>query len=158
MEPLDHNEELQQHAPRLHALGKVDPFKVPEGYFEHLPHRITERASARAGQGRAFTFRERAGSFRPAKALWALPALAVVAAAAWWLARPPVQLHQPVEVPVLSEAEFEAYAPFADLDDLDLSSAEWDSIHVPLTEEEALAYIDQEEIDLHELLDYMQLQ
>lgn len=46
MDPRNEHDELKD-APTLRALPKVDPFVVPEGFFERFPHQVQAKTGAR---------------------------------------------------------------------------------------------------------------
>lgn len=46
------NEDPIREAPNLSAIPKMDPFVVPEGFFEHFPHRVQARIVQRCGNER----------------------------------------------------------------------------------------------------------
>jgi len=47
MDHLDDLNELARTAPTLHGLPKVDPFVVPDGFFERFPHAVGDAIAAR---------------------------------------------------------------------------------------------------------------
>ena len=45
-------DQWQEKAPRLAQMEKINPFEVPDGYFESLPNRIQERIAKQPKQAR----------------------------------------------------------------------------------------------------------
>lgn len=144
----DRHEELKDLAPTLHGLPKNDPFVVGSAFFDRFPHAV---------QARAVRPRKMLRTRRPA---WALATLALLLGglALWW-DRTPAAPTAPelVEVPVLSDAELAAWQEeTGDLTVEDLSTLQWDTVPVTLTQDELLAYIEHEDLDLHEIITYLE--
>ncbi len=145
MEADGNNAQWQRLAPRLHALPKEDPFRVADGFFEQFPHRVQALAVQRAkAPGRPGT--------RPWA--WALPVLALLAAAVWlWR---PGGGPRAAAVPELSPQEFISllpeFRPEAAEADAYSNHAAWDSVAVELSDDEALAYFDHEQPSMYDVL------
>ncbi len=145
MKPDQWNEELRRDAPTLHGLPKSDPFVVEQGFFDRFPHEVQALAT------------------KPARTSWrlwlkrtavALPALAVLI----------FTLHslQPTAAPVADEASYDdlLYSSVADqmgtdevLENADADDwPEFTTVTLQLSTDEALAYVDHNQIDLNEYL------
>lgn len=94
-------DDLKRLAPTLASLPKVDPFMVPEGFFERFPHQVQARVTrSRPTPGLASWVKRLA---------FALPVVAALVGA-WWVFRG-------------DDAELQAVAvviPAASVDDLEL--------------------------------------
>jgi hypothetical protein len=143
----DHNEEneVRKDAPMLFGIPKQDPFAVEEGFFERFPHQVQALASQRSRTPRLIWMK---------RAALALPALALVIFAVHSLRAPndpDVAAYTPDEALQYATSEqFDTQTIMADA-----TEAEWpvfDSVTVQLTPNEALAYVDQHDIDLTDYL------
>jgi hypothetical protein len=149
MEVRDDHNDPARWAPTLHQLPKLDPFVVPEGFFEHFPHRVGAAIRAsQASKARRWPV--------PMRWAMALPVLFLAGGAIWWF----------MDVPVDAvAANYEVLAP---IDLLDISDAlgadvlayvedegaivELGQVDIGLDENELLAYLERERIDLSELI------
>lgn len=151
MGTTDENGELRRTAPTLFGIPKMDPFLVPNGFFERFPHQVADGAKA-PDRGNVWSWPRRLGI--------ALPAMAVVCLLAWWAARPVHNTLPTPEIPQLSLAEFEAYTSYTDLPAPTVEELRaippMDSVGIQLTDEELLAYIDYEQLSLHEVINTIQ--
>lgn len=150
MNDPDDTNALARTAPTLHGLPKVDPFVVPEGFFERFPHQVGDAIVASERRSKA--------GWRPWMR-WALAVPAVVVLV-WFGLRngqgvhdaPPSEL---AEVPALTSEEL---AEIADADVVAYMEEEGVAIDlvrvdVDLNDEEMLAYLaTEEDIDLTELI------
>ncbi len=145
MKELNDNEELQRSAPTLFGLPKQDRFVVEDGFFERFPHEVQALASKSARAPLSIWLK---------RAAVALPAMALVLFAVHSLRGPEVS-H--ASVPVSEEAwlsatldQFDTRSILAGIPDEDWP--QFDSVTVQLTPNEALAYVDQHDIDLTDYL------
>ena len=151
MEPLNDHEELERNAPILFGIPKTDPFAVPDGFFERFPHEVQARIVAQNNTRSSWQWWKRMAV--------ALPVVVLLAGAIWWS-----QQTAPVENS-LATTQF-APLPDADLDELDdndlLALAlvpdaqdaqpELGNVNVNLNDNELLAYLENENADLDELI------
>jgi len=146
MEPLDHNEKLKRHAPRLHALGKVNPFKVPEGFFEHFPHRV-QAVAAKPRATTAMPWLKRVAI--------ALPLVAVMAMAVHLL-RLERQSAIPLDITAEEAAQLLLLSSNTTQEILSTADdADWPdlgNVTIQLSPDEAAAYVDRENIDITDLI------
>lgn len=136
---------LRKDAPVLFGLSKQDPFRIEDGFFERFPHEVQALASKPASPP-VFPWLKRAAV--------ALPAMALVLFAVHSLRSPEVS---PVIAPVTEEALLSTTMDQFDTRSIlgGVTEDEWpafDSVTVQLTPNEALAYVDQHDIDLTEYL------
>lgn len=139
------NEELHRDAPFLAKLPKSDPFQVEAGFFDRFPHEVQALAA------------------RPAPSSWivwvkraavALPAMAILLFAIHSLRPSTDKAH--AEMPD-DDLLLSSLADQMGTDDI-LEAADTDewpefsTVSVQLTPEEALAYVDNNQIDLYEYL------
>lgn len=138
-------------APLLKGMPKLDPFIVPDGFFDGLPHRVQERITSRQSQ--------KAGVWsilwsRPRPALSVL-AIAVLVTVIWvyWPASGP--LDEPTYS--LTVGPGEVLDPVADEELLYAMAASGQPLldvpYLPLEEAELEAYIEHEEIPLDLLIE-----
>lgn len=145
MKELNDNKELQRSAPTLFGLPKQDPFVVEDSFFQRFPHEVQALAS-KSAQTPAFTWLKRAAV--------ALPAVALVLFAVFSLRGPGTSV---ASAPVTEEALISAASEQFDTETIlaNVPAEDWpvfDSVTVQLTPTEALAYVDQHDIDLTEYL------
>ncbi|MBL0044367.1 MAG: hypothetical protein IPP33_08220 [Flavobacteriales bacterium] len=151
MEPLNENDELKRSAPTLFGLPKTDPFVVPDGLFERFPHEVQARIVDRKDTPPAWIWWKRM--------VIALPVVALVAGGIWWS-----QQTKPVEN-ALAETQLAPLtdAELDDMDDNDLfaltegadaqeAPPELGNVDVNLNDNELLAYLENENADLDELI------
>lgn len=143
--------ELQRLAPTLHSLPKRDPFLVEAGLFDHLPH--AAKTAAQSSGGRPGTL---------PRWRWAMVgmAVAVLCATTWWALHPGTAAEQPtaeVSIPMLTDSEMVALAHDpSELITEDVAVVVWDTVPVTLTQDELLAYIDHEDLDLHDVITFIE--
>ena len=137
--------ELRKDAPVLFGLSKQDPFLVEDGFFERFPHEVQALAS-KPTKAPMFTWLKRVAI--------ALPAAAVVLFAIHSLRTPEVPV---ASVPITQEAllsttsgQFTTQSILTGLPEKERPT--FDSVTVQLTPSEAMAYVDQHDIDLTEYL------
>ena len=150
MKELNENEELRQSAPTLFGLPKQDPFVVKEGFFECFPHEV--QALANAPQ------RTHYGIWMK-RAAFALPMLALIAFGIHSISdgtQPEVNTIAAITISPEAAAQ---YMASTDLDTPELLAElpvdEWpvfDAVTVQLSTDEAMAYLDHENIDLNDLI------
>lgn len=140
-----YGEDLAREAPLLSSLPKSDPFLVEPGFFERFPHEVQALAS------------------KPARAYWplwirraamALPAAALVLFTLHSL-RP--EAGQPTDgLPDENELIYSLSGQLSTDEILDGATAEewpeFGTVTIELTPEEALAYVDHNQIDLNDYL------
>lgn len=150
MEDLNENEELRKSAPTLFQLPEHDPFIVPEGFFERFPHEV---------QAMVATPRRAPLGLWLKRAAFALPVLAAIAFGIHSLSDHHLLGTDALPSIALSSEEAAHYTASIDMDTEDIlagaDAAEWpvfDSVTVQLTPDEALAYVDRENIDLTEII------
>ena len=136
---------IRKDAPVLFGLSKQDPFLVEDGFFERFPHEVQALAS-KPVRGPLFIWLRRAAV--------ALPAMALVLFAVHALRSPEVS---PVAAPITEETLLSTAMDQFDTRTLlaGITEEEWpafDSVTVQLTPNEALAYVDQHDIDITEYL------
>ncbi len=148
MKELNENEELRQSAPTLFGLQKQDPFVVSEGFFERFPHEV--QALANAPQ------RTHYGVWMK-RAAFALPMIALIAIGIRSI-QDPSDSNTTAAISISPEAAAQ-YMASTDLDTpellAELSADEWpvfDAVTVQLSTDEAMAYLDHENIDLTDLI------
>lgn len=148
MGTLPDNDDLKRLAPTLASLPKADPFVVPEGFFEHFPHRVQARVTAA----------------RPAPGLtpwvmrlaFALPVAAALAGS-WWMLRGDDAAVRPVAVmiPTASVDELELLdspEEFAALVEDGEATPELTASGVDLNEDELAVWLECERTDPAELI------
>lgn len=151
MKELMEDKALRQLAPILFNLPKQDPFVVEGGFFEQFPYAVQALAAQPSPASPAPWIK---------RAAIALPALALLTMGiwSWWPTDGPTALNP--TVPQLTMEEFQALAldpgPLAPDPETFTTSAPWDHVEIQLTEAEALAYIDREQISMYDLLQYLQ--
>lgn len=146
MEQAYDHEELKRIAPTLSALPKHDPFVVEEGLFECLPHTVQARIVAN-GRQRSFSW--------PKRLAIALPMVALLSIGLWWMTRTaaPEPLAESTITP-LTDEELESMDPQELVAVMDpATEVQWDSVHVQLSDEEMLAYLEEQSLDYTELID-----
>ena len=150
MGTLNDNEELQRDAPFLAGLPKADPFVVPDGFFDRFPHQVQAAITA-----------------RPAAIAWpwwkrsavALPIVALVCLGTWMLTRGdgPAEATT-VAVTPLTDGELDAIddneilAAFDEADADDITAEGLGEVDLQLNEDELLAYLDNEDADITDLI------
>jgi hypothetical protein len=151
MESLNENTELERNAPTLFSLPKVDPFVLPDGFFERFPHEV----QARIVESKKVPW---LGNWAKRLSI-ALPVLVIAAGGLWWMQ------HQPLQANV-GEVAAATLTPLSDdeldgLDDSDLlalveeTSATADdlgAVDLNLDETELIAYLEGENADVDQLL------
>lgn len=136
--------QLRREAPTLFNLPKADPFLVEEGFFGQFPHAVQALVPTHARAPRTNWLKHTA---------IALPVLALLLFAVHRFRAPEASV---ADVPAMENLR--PAAPEQPGTQAILAGAapeEWpvfDSVTVQLTENEALAYIDQHNIDLAEYL------
>jgi hypothetical protein len=146
MEPHEQHDELKK-APFLRSLPKVDPFVVPEGFFEGFPHavgsRILKQRSKRAGWS-AFILRPSVvGAF-------AVFAVVLLAWFAW-----PVQEHleslseQVIEPEELPQGTWDTDFLYEELGEEGFAT----TMDLPMDDEVLFAYLINEDLSLDLLTD-----
>lgn len=136
---------LRKDAPVLFGLSKQDPFRVEDGFFERFPHEVQALAN-KPGKVPLFLWLKRAAV--------ALPAMVLVLFAVHSLRSTEVPL---AAIPAPEEALLSTTSDQFDTQSIlaGLPEQEWpafDAVTVQLTPNEALAYVDQHDIDLTEYL------
>lgn len=140
--------ELGPLAPTLFAVQEDEPFKVPEHFFDRLPHEVQEMVVEQGRKPAAFGW------------LWRIAIAAPVAAVlfgAWWFTRD----ISPTSDPAITASVSESIPAITDLEGLDEddllsevvlgSDASLEAADPELTDEELLDYLDQN-ADLNELI------
>lgn len=95
------HEELKRLAPTLHRLKGRDPFVVPDGFFERLPHAI--QASLVEQEASASTW-----GIWSRRAVWALPVCAALVVAVFWA----MPKETEVDGPALAESQHVVWDEF----------------------------------------------
>ena len=146
MNDLDDINELKRIAPTLFGLPKSDPFVVSETFFERFPHEVQAKVTA---QRNAF----------PVWNLWkrvaiALPVVALIAGGLWWMKRAPfVPPIAQVEVTPLTNDEIDQVEDNDLLASIDVSpTADLGEVNVQLNDAELLAYLNNEQTDITQLI------
>lgn len=152
MDHLTDNEELKRDAPFLAGLPKEDPFVVPDGFFERFPHQVQAAITSR------HTAPTYAWSWWKRLAI-ALPILVVVCLGAWMF----TSGNGPdgptaVAITPLTDNELDAiddneiFAAFDEADASDITSEDLGDVALRLNDEELLAYLENEDADITELI------
>ncbi|HEY0976068.1 MAG TPA: hypothetical protein VGE21_01250 [Flavobacteriales bacterium] len=145
MEQAHEHDELKRIAPVLSALPKRDPFVVEEGLFDRLPHAVQARITA-AAERRAFSW--------PKRLAIAFPVMALLSIGLWWMTRTvePAPLAEDIITP-LTDEELESMDPQEFMAMMDAGTdVQWDSVHVQLSDDEMLAYLEEQSLDLTDLI------
>lgn len=141
----DPHDELRE-APVLRSIPKVDPFLVPDGFFERFPHAVQERVATKRRPSVL------GGLLRPAIAACSLLAVVIITWVLW--PKPASELPQiavsTYETPEHVSDELEAEELFTALSTDEPLLAEVD---VNLTDAELADYIEQEELPLDLLIE-----
>lgn len=150
MEPHDDTNDLSQ-APLLRSLGKVDPFRVPNGFFDTFPQQIQQRITAKTNT-KARSGNWLAGPLWPRFALGALAALLI--AAGTWLAWPAPDTAsvgfasvEPEELLDTGVEDDLLYAALGHEDDL------MDPVALSYDDAEVMAYLENENLPLDLLIE-----
>ena len=152
MDHLTDNEEMKRDAPFLNGLPKADPFVVPDGFFERFPHQVQAAiTSQRPAQNYAWTWWKRVAI--------ALPITLVTCWGAWMFTsgnRP--DEHTAVAITPLTDNELDAiddneiFAAFDEADASDITSEDLGDVALRLNDDELLAYLENEDADITELI------
>lgn len=140
-----HSEELARIAPLLSGLPKSDPFVVDPVFFERFPHEVQALAS------------------KPTRANWPVwlrrAAVALPAAALVLLTLHSLRPEKGLATGAMADTDVLMYAVSSQLDTDEIldgtTEDEWPEfgeVTIELTPEEALAYVDQNQIDLNDYL------
>ena len=149
MEQADDINGTDRAAPTLHGLPKVDPFVVPAGFFERFPHQVGDAIASRQGR--------RQGAWQPwMRWAFALPALLLLL----WVglrSLPGPAGEQVAQVAGLQDTMPDELSGLADVDlaayvEEEAGAIDLAGVNVELNDEEMLAYIATEDIDLAELI------
>lgn len=140
------HDDLKPLAPTLASIPKMDPFVVPEGFFERLPHQVQARVTTRSTSLHWSPWVKRFAL--------ALPMVAVLAGA-WWMLRstdaPVEQVALVIPETTVDELELlddpEALASLYESEGSSLASA-----NVDLTDDELAAWLETEQTDLPQLI------
>lgn len=151
MEPLNDHEELKRLAPKLHGLPKADPFVVPESFFDRFPHQV--QAAIVEGTRKDV----------PVGLWWkrlaiALPIIALLGLGTWWLQRTPVAVDPmaftsdslPADPTVMDDVD--EYEVLALIEEHQGPAPDLGAVEIHLNETELLAYLDNENTDLTDLI------
>ncbi len=143
--PNEHDE-LRSLAPKLASIPKVDPFVVPDGLFDLLPHQVQARVASRSSEPTWSPWVKRLAL--------ALPLVAVLAGTWWMLRSPKIPVEQvAIEIPETTMDEFELWEDpefFTEL--IETEEAVQASADVDLTEDELAAWLELEQTDLTQLI------
>lgn len=151
MDTFDNNDELRD-APTLRGIPKVDPFVVPDGFFDRFPQQMQQRIAAEQARRARWSMGLPMWTVKPAFGALALVAVVVLAWALWPSTDPaiaPTQLAA-YETPDHLTDDLEAEDIYAALSADDPLLAEAD---LGLTNEELAEYIDREELPLDLLME-----
>ena len=146
MEPLNEHEELKRIAPTLYGMEKHDPFVVPDGVFDRLPHEVQAAIVARAYRSGCLALPvlvRRLGI--------ALPVVALLTGA-WWILhnKPGTAVAELSTTPSLDELSWsEEHELLASLDE---QVPGMEVADIDLTDDELAAYLAYENIDLTDQL------
>jgi hypothetical protein len=146
MTTRNEHDELSPLPPTLASIPKVDPFVVPEGLFERLPHQVQARVT---GQRYVPTW-----SPWVKRLAFTLPLLAMLAGIWWMLRSPETPVEQAaVEIPETTFDELELFddpAFYTEL--LETEEATLANADVDLTEDELAAWLELEQTDLTQMI------
>ena len=156
MEPLNDNEELNRDAPFLASLPKVDPFVVPDGFFDRFPHQVQAAITAQqTTPAAAWPWWKRVSI--------ALPIIALVSLGTWMLSRPYAQVElSAATVTPLSDVELDAMddqellAAFDEEEEQDIAPDDLGEVVIDLNDDELLAYLENEDTDINDLITYLE--
>ena len=146
MNDLNETDELKRLAPTLFRIPKSDPFVVPEPFFERFPHEVQAQVTAQSVPRAIWNL------WKPVAIT--LPLAALIAIGIWWMQHDTVaQPIAQVEVTPLTDVEVDQ------MEDNDLLSsieeippADLGEVNVRLNDEELLAYLNNEQTDLTQLI------
>ncbi len=148
MRTEDHTDDLRRLAPTLASLPKIDPFVVPEGFFDRFPHQVQGLVTRPARPAGMPVWLKRVA--------FALP-LAAAVAGAWWLVRDgdaPMQ-QAAVEIPDAGIDELELLdspEAFAELAEEHAAVEALPATSLELNDEELAVWLENESTDPTELI------
>ncbi|MCB9166435.1 MAG: hypothetical protein H6595_03055 [Flavobacteriales bacterium] len=147
MEAYD-DERLKQESPLLHGIPRTGPFEVPQGFFDRFPHEVQQQITARPANRWPLLLR-RAGI--------ALPIAAMLAVVLWYFTTTPdpgtdtIAIVDTTTAPNVDDLLLlDDDATFAALAVEDPQAALGSA--PDLTDEEIVAYFEDEGTDITELL------
>ncbi|MCB9170642.1 MAG: hypothetical protein H6597_07840 [Flavobacteriales bacterium] len=147
MEAYD-GERLKQEAPLLHGIPRTDPFEVPQGFFDRFPHQVQQQVTARPAGRWPLQLR---------RAVIALPLVAVLAVLIRYFAldhAPSENMVAAVDTTTAPTVDdlllLDDDGTFAALAEEDPQAALGSA--PDLTDEEIVAYFEDEGTDITELL------
>lgn len=150
MKEFNNSEEPGRIAPTLFGLAKHDPFVVEEGFFTRFPHEVQALASTPQHAPIGIWLKRMA---------FALPVLALIAYGIHSLSDDPRSSGNDVASIAIPPEAAAHYMAFTHLDIPELlaevPAAEWPdlgTVTVQLSPDEAMAYVDLENIDLTDLI------
>lgn len=151
MDTFDNNDELRD-APTLRSIPKVDPFVVPDGFFDSFPQLMQQRIADEHARKARWSLSLPEWVVKPAFGVLAMAAVAALVWTCWPAADPvtePVQLSA-YETPEHVTDDLEADDIYAALSANDPLLAEAD---LAFTDEELAEYIEREELPLDLLIE-----
>lgn len=154
MQHIPEHDPLQD-APLLRSIRREDPFRVPDGFFERFPHLVQERINQQPP--------ELFGRFRIAlvrRSMTFASVVLVIGVVAWLVARSPDM--QPTTKDLVHRTEFDI-APeelflvgdgdISLLEDLDPSAELLSEVGTGLSDDELVAYLEQDDLPVELLIE-----
>ncbi len=145
------DDDLESLPPSLQRLKGSAPFVVPEGFFERFPHAVGAQIAERSGRTSERNWWRVLG---PAASLATLLAVFL-----WWSVNAPTtSADQDTGDAHWTLAELDAYDPLDEhilLEEMG-GLPEWDRVDVDLTSDELLAYIEYSDLELNEVITYLE--
>ncbi len=151
MDALDNNDELRD-APTLRSISKVDPFVVPDGFFDRFPQQMQQRIAAERARRTRWSWGLPEWVVKPAFGALAVVAVGILAWTLWPTKDTAVDSAQLAVYETLDHVtdDLEADDIYAALSTDDPLLAEAD---LGLTSEELAEYIEREELPLDLLME-----
>lgn len=151
MDAIDNNDELRD-APTLRSIPKVDPFVVPDGFFDRFPQQMQQRIAAEHVRGTRWSWGLPIWAVKPAFGALTLFAVIILAWTLWPTKDTAVDSAQLATYETLDHVtdDLEADDIYAALSTDDPLLAEAD---LGLTGDELAEYIEREELPLDLLME-----
>lgn len=150
METRHESKDLPENTPFLAGVPAMDPFVVPEGFFERFPHQVQAAVVDARPERRSWSRWRR----------WAIatPTAALIAVGVWKVLPGSTSTQDPANISIasVSDAELDEFADDELLAALEetpaLATTDLGAVDLELNDDELLAYLEHEEADLTELM------